>query len=789
MSKLPKGRQWCVLILAVVLAVVVSHQLRDRPEGIAADASAAEKRPQAVTASVVGKDATEQLALAQKDVAAVQDKRALFTYADPANAAALTAALPAPSGEVHYVRLNAALAVGKSSPFWQPAGAGRVVLPLPGGGELAVAIDGSEMLGADRFTSTGRIEGRPQSRAVFAYNQGFLNATIEDPVLGSFALRTATEDFSQFYRVDPALVPPCGGERRPERSAATVATPGIDDATPGVAAAENPQHAEVHVMMVYTQAVLPTMSGAARTAALQSAFDLAVERVNTNFEASLITARLRLVKIHETQYNENVSAGNKVQDDALTALYKTDDGQMDEIHAVRDQVGADMICLTLNRADFVSSGLAFILDTPNDNRNPLFAFGVIQYGNMAGTRVLSHEFGHILGCAHDRENSGGDGGAYPYSYGYRFIGADGRQYRDIMAYPPGTELSYFSNPNVIAPAPANVPLGIPAGRPGESNNALTIEQNAFAVSTYRLQTQAAANVGTLINVATRAYVGTGDQVLIGGFVLKGTQPKRMLVRAAGPSLAAFGVTNVLSNPLLSIFSGSTRLAQNDNWSEATNAAAIVAATAQSGAFPFTAGSRDAAVLVSLPPGAYTAVVDGVAGATGSGLVEVYDVDLGSDKVVNLATRGYADNAGKEMFGGFVVRGAPGATKRILVRVLGPTLERAPFNITGALFDPYMSLRNAAGETLIENDDWSTGARFVDGVRDDFQPTINYYTEEQISATGFAPSNRREPAVMVDLPPGNYTVIVKPFEFRDSDPDADQPAKPGVGIVEVYEISP
>ena len=145
---------------------------------------------------------------------------------------------------------------------------------------------------------------------------------------------------------------------------------------------------------------------------------------------------------------------------------------------------------------------------------------------------------------------------------------------------------------------------------------------------------------------------------------------------------------------------------------------------------------------------------------------------------------------KPMFGGFYVSAAPGTTQRIVIRVLGPSLERAPFNVTGALNDPFMELRNAAGEVIFKNDDWSSGttAGAANAVND-FSPLVKYYNERQIAATGLAPGNRREPCVMLELPPGAYTVIVRPFELRDPDPDRDQPAAPGVGIIEVYEINP
>ena len=730
---------------------------------------------------------------------------ALFAYARPANAAQLDTALPAPARTVYYVRLNAALIEGKSSPFWQKPGAGRIELPLPDGGTLAVVIDESTMLGVDRFTSTGHLDGRPESRAVFAWNEGFLHASIDDAEFSSYALRAATEDFAQFYRVDPALVGPCGGVRHPvvdattlaaavarRARAAELATSAATSSAANFAAATNPQHAEVQVLMAYTQSVLATLSGAVRTAALQSAFDAAIAKVNADLAASLVSARVKLVRIVETQYDETAAASGSVQDAALTALYRTTDGQMDELQSLRDQVGADLVCLALNRVDFASTGLAFVLDQPGDNLNPLFGFSVVQYSAIAGTSVVSHELGHNFGCVHDREHASSPG-AYPYSYGYRFTATDGRQYHDIMSYDPGTGLSFYSNPslNVPLPAPANSPGGIAPGSPGETDTALTIEQDAFEVATYRLQTQAAASAGTLLNVSTRAFVGADDQVLIGGFVITGTAPKQMLLRAAGPALVAFGLAGgALADPVLDLYSGATLLQANDNWSSFTNGTAaseLAAAAAQAGAFPFANGSTDAALLVTLPPGAYTAVVRGAGGLTGTALVEAYEVGAAANKIINLSTRGYADNADHPIIGGFVVSGTAGSTKRILVRVRGPSLAR-DFGFADAMNDPCLELHNAAGDLLLKNDDWSSGtiAGTANAVND-FHPLVRFYNEQQVVATGFAPVNRREPCVLVDLPPGNYTVVVRPFENLTISPP--EPAVPGVALVEVFEIDP
>ncbi|MBI5767602.1 MAG: hypothetical protein HZA93_07390 [Verrucomicrobia bacterium] len=745
---------------------------------------------------------------------------AVFSFATPAQAvrSTLDALLPAPARRVSYVRLNRALITGKQSPFWQAPGVGQVVLPRPDGEALTVVIEASGMLGADRWTSTGRLAGRPRSSAVFAWNRGYLHATVFDPELGSFALRTATGELSQFYQVDPALVPPCGGERlvsiekalrpaeAPRPTAGGVGDPMDGITPPSVAPADSPQRVEVHVLMAYTPAVLSTLAGEARTAALQSAFDAEIAKVNAAFAASLVSARVKLVGLTEVPYNEEASLATAVQNDALSALTAADPGRLAELHALRDRTGADLVCLALNRPDALSRGLGYVMDTPGDNANHRYAFSVVEYGVLAGTTVAPHELGHNFGCAHDRRNTISRG-AYTYSYGYRFTGSDGREYHDIMAYPPGVTLPYFSNPAIDAPAPAptSSPGGVAIGQPGESNTALTIEQNAFEVANYRLQAQAAANPGTLVNLATRAFVGGGNQVLIAGFVVRGAGAKTLLLRGVGPSLRGFGIGDVLAAPVLELYAGATRIATNAGWSASTDAAALVTSATQAGAFAFAPGSADAALLVTLAPGAYTAMVRGlpaVAGAgaaSGTAMIEAYEVGGGTGRFANLATRGYADNAGRPMIGSFHVAAAPGATKRILVRVLGPTLERAPFGLTGVLHDPCMEIRNAAGELVHQNDDWSSGTvptsaaapgtTFTVAQREanDFIPLVKFYNEQQIAATGLAPGNRREPCLLLELPPGSYTVTVKPFERRDADPEIDQPAVPGVGLIEVYEI--
>jgi hypothetical protein len=161
-------------------------------------------------------------------------------------------------------------------------------------------------------------------------------------------------------------------------------------------------------------------------------------------------------------------------------------------------------------------------------------------------------------------------------------------------------------------------------------------------------------------------------------------------------------------------------------------------------------------------------------------VEAYGAEATGNRFLSLSTRGFADRE-RKMIAGFVVEAGAGPTKRILIRVQGPSL--AKFGL-GAMDDPYMEIFNSAGERIMKNDDWSTGAARVNGVQDDFRPDVTYYNERQIFATGFAPGNRREPCIMADLAPGSYTVAVEPFELLPS-----QPARPGVAIVEVFEVNP
>jgi hypothetical protein len=247
---------------------------------------------------------------------------------------------------------------------------------------------------------------------------------------------------------------------------------------------------------------------------------------------------------------------------------------------------------------------------------------------------------------------------------------------------------------------------------------------------------------TLGNVSTRLRVETGDDVLIGGFIVDGTQPKQVIVRAIGPSLPLAGV---LADPILELHQGDAIIATNDNW-RTDQETEILA----SGFAP--ASDKESAILTTLDPGSYTAIVRGVNSGMGIGLVEVYD--LGQDSpstLANISTRGLVQTGDNVLIGGFIVLG--GDPTAVLIRALGPSL---PLAFT--LPDPTLELHDVNGRTVVSNDDWRSNQ------------------EPEISFTGLAPSDDAESALFAVLAPGNYTAIV-----RGKDEGT------GIALVEVYQL--
>lgn len=252
----------------------------------------------------------------------------------------------------------------------------------------------------------------------------------------------------------------------------------------------------------------------------------------------------------------------------------------------------------------------------------------------------------------------------------------------------------------------------------------------------------------LINVSTRAFVGTGDQQLIGGFVIAGTGKKRVLIRGIGPRLADLGVAGALNDPTLTIANAaSVEIASNNNWNQNANAAEIAAMAAQVGAFSLNAGSTDAALLLELDPGAYTAIVGGAGGSTGVALVEIYDADgpAATSRLVNVASRGSVGTGGNVIIPGFVVSGD--ATMRVLIRAVGPTLTT--FGVAGALADPKFDFFGPGNVMIGTNDNWSANANAQAAVTAAVQFTGAFPT----------PVGSRDAGSVLAIGSGSHTVVI------------------------------
>jgi len=208
----------------------------------------------------------------------------------------------------------------------------------------------------------------------------------------------------------------------------------------------------------------------------------------------------------------------------------------------------------------------------------------------------------------------------------------------------------------------------------------------------------------LTNISTRARVGTGGAVMVAGFTIGEGGAKKVLLRAVGPTLGAFGVDGTLANPRLELTTLSgVLLATNDDWATADQEAIARAGTSV-GAFDLAKGSRDAALIVTLPAGNYTMLVKGANDTTGIALAEVYDLDSGSAaRLTNLSTRAYVGTGAEQMIAGFVINGS--GKSRLLLRAVGPTL--AAYGLSGTLADPQLILKTLSGTSLDTNDDWSS----------------------------------------------------------------------------------
>ena len=262
---------------------------------------------------------------------------------------------------------------------------------------------------------------------------------------------------------------------------------------------------------------------------------------------------------------------------------------------------------------------------------------------------------------------------------------------------------------------------------------------------------APADTRNLANISTRMSVQGGNNVLIAGFIVAGSNQKTVIVRGLGPSLAQF-FSGTLSDPTLELHSGNSTLETNDNWQDNSAEAAQISANGFALADP-----RESGIFTSLPPGQFTAILAGKNGGTGIGLVELYDLNQSvTSELANISTRGFVLTNNNVMIGGFILSG--NANTRIVVRGIGPSL--AQFGLNPVLADPTLELHDNNGGIIATNDNW----------QDDPNQAA------QLSANGFAPSDPKEAGIFISMPPGQFTAIL-----------AGKNGGTGIGLVEIFNV--
>jgi N-acetylneuraminic acid mutarotase len=269
------------------------------------------------------------------------------------------------------------------------------------------------------------------------------------------------------------------------------------------------------------------------------------------------------------------------------------------------------------------------------------------------------------------------------------------------------------------------------------------------------------------NISTRAFVQTGDDVMIGGFMVQGTDPKRVIIRAIGPELTRYGVPNALVDPILELHDSSGALiASNDNWRSTIIGGIITTdqVTDLRNSRHAPSDGRESAMIAELPAGNYTAIVRGVNNTMGVGLVEVYDLSPEINSILgNISTRSFVQTGDNVMIGGFIVQGV--SQKRVIIRAIGPDLAR--YGVPTPLADPTLELYDANGDLIASNDNWQH--TIIDGI-------ITSDQRLDILRSGHAPGNLLESAIIATLAPGNYTAIVRGVNNTT-----------GIALVEVYDL--
>ncbi len=276
---------------------------------------------------------------------------------------------------------------------------------------------------------------------------------------------------------------------------------------------------------------------------------------------------------------------------------------------------------------------------------------------------------------------------------------------------------------------------------------LTLSASSPQLFVYQLFGRPAVPTSGLANVSTRVMVGNLDQVEIGGFIISGASPKTVCLRAVAPSLAQLGVPGAMQDPMLELHdSTGAIIAANDNWN--LHRIDIL----DTGLAP--TDEHESAILATLKPGGYSAVLRGLNNTTGVALVEVFDIDPQNSKLANISTRGNVGTGDNVMIGGFIIGG--GQPTRVVVRALGPSL--AGLGVSNSLADPTLELHDGNGAVIYQNDNWKSDQ------------------QSAIQTTGLPPTQDGESAIVATLNPGEYSAIVRGKNNTT-----------GIALVEVFNL--
>lgn len=302
------------------------------------------------------------------------------------------------------------------------------------------------------------------------------------------------------------------------------------------------------------------------------------------------------------------------------------------------------------------------------------------------------------------------------------------------------------------PAPTPVPTPTPTPGPGITPTPSPVP-SATASPTASPTPTAAPMPARLLNISSRLRVQTNDNVLIGGFIVTGRDPKRTILRAIGPSITANGAPlfGRLADPILEMYDEDGLLiASNDNWKDSPDRVEIEA----SGLAP--TDDLESAISRIINPGRYTVIVRGKGHTTGIALVEVYDHNSNADsKIANISTRGFVETGDNVLIAGFIL-GSPTGNTNVLIRAIGPSLQPG---LPTALNDPVLELYDQNGAAMISNDNWKDASN-----------------RAAIEATGAAPTSDAESAILLAAPPTPYTAIVR--GKNDST---------GIALIEIYNL--